>query len=253
MSNFNFVTGAEQVYSLAGNDWFAVSQDNEKVMLVDTDCQNEEKLLLFETEWSYNECDSADGQNGQALLECTNCIVDTCFSEIKYAIIPKTINAGTAKIENAYMWPMDRIEFSQHRDIGAKIFAQTGYESVWTRSVYGVNGANHIAAWCVDNDYGELSPYCVADICHIAPAFYLKKSAINYVTEEGLIILKDSEEVNENNKDFAIDSNSHKLKEISDYVSHLLDSNLLLSQITKTNHLSDDALKICVHILSLTK
>lgn len=251
MDNFNFAIGTEQVYSLAGNDWFAVEQDDEKVMLVDTDCKK--NGTFFETEWSYNECNSADGENGQALLECANCIADTYFSEIKYAIMPKTISAGTGKIENAYMWPMERSEFS--RNIAGKIFAAADYDNVWTCSLYGINGINHIAAWCIDNDCGEFGVCNVDNFCRIAPAFYLKKSAIDYVTDDGKIILKEAteEEKQENHKDFAIDYNAYKLNQIANYLEKLLNSNLILSQVTKTNHLSDDALQICAHILSLTK
>mgnify|MGYP004581333409 CR=1 FL=1 len=37
MQKFNFVTGTTKIYRLADNDWFAVSQDDETVLLVDTD------------------------------------------------------------------------------------------------------------------------------------------------------------------------------------------------------------------------
>ena len=37
-SNVNFVTDGSKVYHLGGNDWYAVTQDKDKVMLVDTDC-----------------------------------------------------------------------------------------------------------------------------------------------------------------------------------------------------------------------
>ena len=253
MNNFNFVTDGSREYSLAENNWFAVEQDDEKVMLVDTDCRKGKKF--FEVKWSYNECDAPDGENGQALLDYANCIADMCFEDIKYAIIPRAVIAGTGKIENAYMWPMDRRDFSQHRSIGGKIFAAADYDNVWTCTLYGINGINHIAAWCIDNDYGEFSPYNVNNMGRIAPAFYLKKSAIDYVTEDGVIVLQkeSEEEKQESRKDFTIDSNAYKLNEITTYVEHLINSNLTLSQVTKTNHLSDDALQICAHVLSLAK
>ena len=115
-SNFNFVTDSSKVYRLGGNDWYAVTQDNDKVMLVDTDCEVGGEELY--TPWSDGNYRSKESENGQCILDYVNMFTDTYFSTVKHAIIPRTVEAGTGKLENALMWPMSCEEFKDHKDIG---------------------------------------------------------------------------------------------------------------------------------------
>ena len=56
MKNFNFVTDGSVVYYLAGNGWYAVTQDDDKVMLIDTDCKIAGKRQR--TYWSEDDWDN---------------------------------------------------------------------------------------------------------------------------------------------------------------------------------------------------
>ena len=191
-SNLEFVTDGSKVYRLGGNDWYAVEQDDGKVMLVDTDCQIAGEEL--ETPWS-DYFLSEDGENGQTILNYVNNIADTYFNDIKHVITPRTVNAGTGELENALMWPMSYEEFKEHRNIGGKIVGNSN-SIVWTRTVGGINGGNRFA-WCVGNSGGGLNGGGnVSNAFRVAPAFNLKKSSIDYITEDGEIVLKPEDNVN---------------------------------------------------------
>ena len=169
-SNFNFVTDGSKVYRLGDNDWYAVKQDDDKVMLVDTDCKIGDEEL--KTPWSDGDYCGEEGENGQAILDYVNNIADKYFNDIKYAIMPRTVEAGTSKLEDALMWPMSYEEFEKHKVIGSKIVRSSG-SVVWTRTFSGVNGN-----------------YNVSYLYRVAPAFYLKKSSIIRINPDGEIILK---------------------------------------------------------------
>ena len=186
-SNVKFVTDGCKVYRLAGNACYAVMEDNDRVMLVDTDCKIDNEDLR--TPWSNNDCKSADGKNGQAILDYCNNLVNTYFSNIKYAIVPRNVEAGAGKIESAYMWPMSFEEFHSNKVIGGKIFKKTR-GSVWTRTFSGIVSYNGRYAWYVNNSGGGLIYSNVSNLYCVAPAFNLKKSSIDYITEEGEIVLK---------------------------------------------------------------
>ena len=179
-NNVKFVTGSSKVYHLGGNDWYAVMEDDDKVMLVDTDCKIADEKL--ETPWS-DYFRSKDGENGQVILDHVNDIADAYFNDIKYAIEPRNVDAGTYKLENAYMWPMAKEEFEEHKNIGGKIVENSDF-IVWTRTFTG----SHYA-WCVYNSSGDFANGVVG-VFTVAPAFYLKKSSIIRINPDGEIILK---------------------------------------------------------------
>ena len=186
-NNVKFVTDGSKVYHLGDNDWYAVMEDNDRVMLVDTDCKVGDEELR--TPWSNNDCKSADGRNGQAVLDYCNNLVNTYFSSIKHAVVPRNVAAGTGKIESAYMWPMSYKEFASNRSVGDKLI-ESANSSVWTRTFSGIyNGV--CLAWYGNADIESLGAnYNVNNVFRVAPAFYLKKSAIDHVTEDGEIVLK---------------------------------------------------------------
>ena len=191
MQEFNFVTDGSATYRLGGNDWYVAEQDNEKVMLVDTDCEVGGEEL--KTPWNDADSVSQDGKSGQAILNYVNRLADTYFTSIKHAIEPTTVEAGTGKLENAYMWPMSRNEFAYNRHIGGKIVENSG-SSVWTRTFSSVSSNGNCYAWYAWYAYnanGDLSyGNGVSIVCRVAPAFYLRKSAIDHITEDGEIVLK---------------------------------------------------------------
>ena len=189
-SNLEFVTDGSVKYRLGGNDWYAVAQDDDKVMLVDTDCKVAGEDL--KTRWSNGDCRNKDGKNGQAILDYINGIADTYFSNIKYAIEPRVINAGTGKIEYAWMWPMSKEEFDGNKVIGGRIVHNT-YSNVWTRTFSDIDSI-YCYAWFVYSAGGDLG--YVNFVLHVAPAFYLKKSAIDHINEDGEIVLKPEDNVN---------------------------------------------------------
>ena len=198
MQKFNFVTDGSVVYRLAGNEWYAVHEDDDKVILVDTDCKIGDEEL--KTPWSDGDCYSKEGENGQAILDYTNNLADTYFENIKYAIMPRTVEAGTSKLENAYMWPMSKEEFEEHKDIGGKI-AFNSFSSVWTRTFGGVNGSYRYA-WCVRIASGDLyGNGSVSNLFRVAPAFNLKKSSIIRINPDGEIILKPADADKNNEKE----------------------------------------------------
>ena len=127
MQKFNFVTDGSVVYRLGGNDWYAVEQDDGKVMLVDTDCKIGDEEL--KTPWSDGDYRSEKGKYGQCILNYCNNIADTYFNDIKHAIEPKSVEAGTDELENAYMWPMSRNEFAYNRHIGGRIIENSDRKS----------------------------------------------------------------------------------------------------------------------------
>ena len=192
-SNVKFVTDGSKVYRLAGNAWYAVMEDNDRVMLVDTDCKIDNEDLR--TPWSNNDCKSADGKNGQAILDYCNNLVNTYFSSIKHAIVPRNVEAGTGKIESAYMWPMSFEEFHSNNVIGGKIVYNSN-SFVWTRTFSGIVSYNGRYAWYVNNSGGGLNYSNVSNLYRVAPAFNLKKSSIDYITEDGEIVLKPEDNIN---------------------------------------------------------
>ena len=201
MQKFNFVTDGSVVYRLAGNEWYAVHEDDDKVILVDTDCKIGDEEL--KTPWSDGDYYSKEGENGQAILDYTNNLADTYFENIKYAIMPRTVEAGTSKLENAYMWPMSKEEFEEHKDIGGKI-ACNSYSFVWTRTFSGIYSNGNRCAWFAYNSGGGLSNssyYYVSIAYRVAPAFNLKKSSIIRINPDGEIILKPADTDKDNEKE----------------------------------------------------
>ena len=188
-SNLEFVTDGSKVYRLGGNDWYAVEQDDDKIMLVDTDCEIVNERL--KSPWSDGYYCSEEGENGQCILNHCNNLVDTYFSTIKYAIEPRTVEAGTGKLEDAYMWPMSKEEFRDNKLVGGKIVCNS-VSVVWTRTFSGINSYNgNCRAWYVYNACGDLfSSNSVGNVFRVAPAFYLKKSAIDHISDDDEIILK---------------------------------------------------------------
>ena len=186
-SNVKFVTDGSKVYHLAGNNWYAVMEDADRVMLVDTDCKVGDEEL--KTPWSNGDYRSEDGKNGQCILDYVNNIANKYFSSIKYAIVPRNVEAGTGKIESTYMWPMSKEEFDGNKVVNKKI-AESSNSFVWTRTFRGINSYNSRYAWCVDNSGGGLNSDYVGGVFRVAPAFNLKKSAIEHITEDGEIVLK---------------------------------------------------------------
>ena len=190
-SNVEFVTDGSVKYHLAGNDWYAVMRDDDKVMLVDTDCEVGGEEL--KTRWSDGDWKSESGKNAQCILNYCNNIADTYFSTIKHAIIPRTVETGTGKLENVWMWPMSYEEFKEHKDIGGKIVRNSN-GNVWTRTFSGIN---YHFAWYLSNASGSLnSNNYVNDVYRVAPAFYLKKSEIDHINDNGEIFLKPEDNAN---------------------------------------------------------
>ena len=190
-----FSTDGSGTYYLGGNEWYAVMQDDEKVMLVDTDCKIAGKEL--KTNWTDGFWTNEEGENGQCILNYTNDIADTYFNDIRHAIIPRAVNAGTCNLTNAWMWPMSYEEFDNSKTIGSKIVEKSG-DNVWTRSFGGANSAEYRLVWGVKPG-AELCRFGVASSLCVAPAFYLKKSAIDHITDDGEIVLQHTEPVQDEN------------------------------------------------------
>ena len=192
-SNLEFVTDGSKVYRLGGNDWYAVEQDDDKVMLIDTDCKIDDEEL--KTPWSNGYCRSKDGENGQCILDYINNIADKYFSGIKHAIEPRSVEAGTSKLEDAYMWPMSYEEFGSNKVIGGKIACNSG-NGVWTRT-FSIGNSIYRYAWRVRNSNGDLGNLASVDyLYNVAPAFYLRKSLIDRINEDNEIVLKPEDNVN---------------------------------------------------------
>ena len=198
-SKSNFITGTSEIYHLAGNDWYAVEQDDEKVMLVDTDCKVSGEELR--TPWTYAKyAYDKDADNGQCILNYANSMVDKYFSSIKHAIIPRDVDcvnedgAGRGELRNAFMWAISENEFKQHKDIAGAI-SQNVNDWIWTRTFnerWNERWNDYNCAWCVDNSSGVLNNNFgyVTHSFAVAPAFYLSKAAIDHIAEDGEIILE---------------------------------------------------------------
>ena len=157
-------------------------------MLVDTDCKIGGEELY--TPWS----DVEDVENGQCILDYVNRFTDTYFSTVKHAIIPRSVEAGTGKIEYAWMWPMSKEEFDNNKAVGSKI-VENSNSFVWTRTFGDANNYNNYKlhyAWALGNTNGDLGyTDCIGSLCRVAPAFYLRKSSIDHITEDGKIVLNE--------------------------------------------------------------
>ena len=220
-NNVNFVTDGSKVYRLAGNEWYVVEQDDEMVMLVDTDCKIGDKTL--KTPWSDRNYYSKEGENGQYILDYVNNLTDTYFNDIKHAIIPRTVEAGTCKLEDAYMWPMSCEEFKDHKVIGSKIVRNSN-SFVWTRTFSGVSSNyNYRYAWRVNSASGDLYFFnCgVSIVYRVAPAFNLKKSAIDHISDDGEIVLKPAD-TDKNNVSFDAEK---LLFQVREYAKTMADVN----------------------------
>ena len=190
-SNLEFVTDGSKVYRLGGNDWYAVMEDNDKIMLVDTDCKIADEEL--KTPWSDGCFCNKGGENGRYILNYVNRLTDKYFSTIKYAIMPRTVDAGTWKLKNALMWPMSKEEFEGNKAVGSKIACSSNNPKnlVWTRTFSGVSSFGYYCAWYVGNASGDLRNYnSIAGVFNVVPAFYLRKSVIDHISEDGEIVLK---------------------------------------------------------------
>ena len=124
---------------------------------------------------------------------------------------------------------MSKEEFEDHKNIGGKI-VQNSNIFVWTRTFSGVgsdSSNNNRYAWYVDNASGDLDDDCgnVSCVNYVAPAFYLKKSAIDHITDDGEIILKPAEQKENNEKE-----NLQRLVQMASYPE-------LLSVLTRLNEL----------------
>ena len=194
MKNFNFVTDGSRVYRFGNNDWYAVMQDNEKVMLVDTDCHvNDDDFVKA---WSdSNDPGYESAANGQNILNFANYIAYKYFGDLSYAIIPREIKAGTGRIENAYMWPMSIDELKSNPKVSSRIIENSDI-AIWTRTFSQknmLNGFNY--AWCLINPSAESTDECIFEDFYttkfhgVAPTFYLRKDAIDHITDDGEIIL----------------------------------------------------------------
>ena len=218
MQEFNFVTDGSVVYRLGGNDWYAVEQDDDKVMLVDTDCKIGDEEL--KTPWSDGDYRSEKGKYGQCILNYCNNIADTYFNDIKHAIEPKSVEAGTDELENAYMWPMSRNEFAYNRHIGGRIIENSN-SYVWTRTFSGIYSSNYRYAWYVSSASGDLSDVSnVSSLYRVAPAFNLKKSSIDHIREDGEIILKPADAVQNTSSDA-----EKLLSQVREYAKAMADAN----------------------------
>lgn len=195
-------TGITKKYRLAGNDWYLVEEDNEKIMLVDTDCLPTDNAGIFDGDavWSKDK-----SNNGQDLLNFANSLADKYFQNIKYAIIPRTVSCqnengeGSGLLENAYMWIMSLDELREHRDIGGAIYRNSGEDFIWTRTFckeHIFESSNRMNfAWAIGDENGKIYGACysgsdVYESNHIALTFYLNKDMIERITEDGEIILK---------------------------------------------------------------
>ena len=179
-----------KIYCFGGNYWYVVEEDDEKLVLVDTDCKIGDEEL--KTPWSDQKNDLSEQENGQCILDYCNSLADKYFACFKDAIIPREVTAGTGKIENAYIWPMSKDEFKKIRVESGRIMMEV-LDSVWTRTL-SKDSKDNCHAWRVNSSNGNFSDSCgVNDVCHVAPALCLKKSEI-YFTAEGKIELdaKDS-------------------------------------------------------------
>jgi len=88
------------------------------------------------------------------------------------------------------MWPMSKDEFDINKVVGGEIVRNTS-NLVWTRTFGGVDSCNYRCAWYVVSSGGGLNgSYDVSYLFHVAPTFYLRKSAIDHIAEDGEIILK---------------------------------------------------------------
>ena len=190
-SNLEFVTDGSVKYHLAGNDWYAVMRDDDKVMLVDTDCKVYDEELW--TPWSSGNWRNESGENGQAVLDRCNNLVNKYFSDIKHAIMPRVVEAGTGKLENAYMRPMSKEEFGDHKVISGNIVKNSN-SHIWTRSFASIYSGSDRYAWYVNGASGDLySGGNVSNLFRVAPAFNLKKSAIDHINDDGEIIIKSAD------------------------------------------------------------
>ena len=237
-NNVKFVTSGNRVYHLAGNDWYAVEEDNDKVMLVDTDCKiGDEKLSSL---WSNGDCKSEEGENGQAILDYCNNLIDTYFSGIKYAVEPKSVEAGTNRLDDAYMWPMSKEEFDDHKYIGSKIVRNSN-GIVWTRTFSCVNSStNEHCAWYANSASGNLySGGSVCYLCRVAPAFYLKKSAIDHISEDGEIVLKPAD----TDKNSTSSDAEKLLSQVREYAKTMADVNRLEQKLAYAQGNDVSALK----------
>ena len=225
MQKFNFVTDGSVVYQLGGNEWYVVEQDDDKVMLADTDCKIGDRILI--SPWSDGDYRSGEGENGQCVLGYANNLADTYFSNIKHAIIPRTVEAGSGKLENAYMWPMSKEEFDGNKVIGGRIVHNT-YSFVWTRTFSGVySDSNGRCAWFVSGAGGDLSNHYVGGLYRVAPAFYLKKSAIDHITDDGEIVLKPADTAQNSTS-----SDAEKLlSQVHEYAKVMADVNRLKQKL----------------------
>ena len=221
MQKFNFVTDGSVVYRLGGNDWYAVMEDDDKIMLVDTDCKIGDEEL--KTPWSDGDWLNEDGENGQAILDYCNSIANTYFSSIKHAIEPRTVEAGTYKLENAYMWAMSKEEFENHKNIGGKI-VENSNSFVWTRTFSGIGSDYDRYAWFVYCAGGGLSSGGGVSVgFRVAPAFNLKKSAIDHINEDGEIILKPAD--TDKNNDNTSSDTEKLLLQVREYAKTMADVN----------------------------
>ena len=278
MNNLEFVTGTIKIYHLAGNDWFAVSQNDETVLLVDTDCalpRSDGTLVGLESRWSDGDLESVDGENGQALLDYANKLVDKYLGKIKYAMKPINIACDykeriyfskpknlKGNIDNAYMFPLSCDEFCNCSDIGSKIYQNSkgnrdnlknenggnlSDSFVWTRTSSGINSSGiYRYAWCLDGSGGGLSGNYgnVSYVFRVAPAFNLKKSLINHITEDGEIILK-LEDAGCNN------GIAESYSNVIDYVQSIVNVHDAEIKLHGCSDIPEEKVQLCRDILQL--
>ena len=276
MNNFKFVTGTTKVYHLAGNDWFAVSQDDETVLLVDTDAalpRADGTLVGLESEWSDGKWNTIDGENGQTLLDYTNKLVDKYLGKIKYAMKPTNVACDykeyvffsepknlKGNINEAYMFPLSYDERDSCRAIGGEIFKNSrgNYNNlkneigdnisnsiVWTRTFSGVGSSNNRCAWYVNSAGGGLgNSNNVSGVFRVAPAFNLKKSCIIRINPDGEIILK-PEDMSYN------DVMPESYSNVIDYVQSIVNVHDAEIKLHGCSDISEEKVQLCRDILKL--
>ena len=199
MDSLNFCTDGKKMYKVGEDDWLAVEQDDEKVLLVNAGLC---KGIEFGCKWSNASFpNDLKAQSGQNMLEFTNSLTDEYFGDIKRAIIPRDVSCrnedglGAGTIKEAFMWPLSKEELEAVPDIRDTI-CRNAENPVWTRTFAGYSKNDEICrAWCAsigeDDEKGTfIELETTEDVCCVLPAFYLRKGAIGRIATNGKVILK---------------------------------------------------------------
>lgn len=199
MDSLTFCTDGKTLYKVGEDDWLAVSQNNEEVVLVNAGfC----KGIEFGCKWSDADFNNnLKAQSGQNILEYTNSLADEYYSDIKRAIVPRDVTCrnqrglGAGNIKDAYMWPMSKEELEAVPMVNDTICRNTG-RPIWTRTFaeYSQTGESY-RAWgsCIDEKSEKgifMSIETTEDFCCVLPAFCLRKSSIGRISANNKVVLK---------------------------------------------------------------